>query len=281
MSSWSVIPGKPWFFVASKAASLARACGRMRPKLRATLERSALIALGSAGLLTVVLVGGVEAEVRQVSPRDQVGMMQSVADTPAHAGLAGSPTAQSPQVADCARSMRMASSGVEETGKSPARPLERATIDLITHNSIEINRPLAVVWPLIVDSNAWTQLGLLHGGGPAGQVGELFCVVDPAMPATIQTFAENVEMTTERRRAFKVYDKHGSLGGYVIWTLTEAGGRTVVEYDLYYESVLSSDATPLAKSSPSLAQQRQTRQDKADRKAESELLTLKKLVESK
>lgn len=165
-------------------------------------------------------------------------------------------------------------------GKLEGEARKAAAIDLITHSSIAIDRPPEVVWPLVVNSNVWTQLNLLHRGGRVGQVGEYFNVVDPARLDTVLGFAENVEMTPKQRRTFKVYGKDGQLGGYVTWALKEAVGRTLVTYDLHYESILSDDERQRTNDT-SLAQQRRERRDRAKKKAESELLTLKNLAESK
>lgn len=146
-------------------------------------------------------------------------------------------------------------------------------LDSIIHTSIEIECPPAAVWLHILNSNAWTRLHLIRREGPAGEVGEIFALVDPANRDRIRTvFAKNLELAPEQRRTFKIYDRTGRRGGYVTWTLQGIGESTLVSYDIYYQEFLPQGEAPPT---------RDDRQSAMREGSEAELQQLKKLVEAK
>lgn len=158
---------------------------------------------------------------------------------------------------------------------SSARPLQRNFTGYTSHAEIVINRPSVAIWPYIVNNNEWTRLKLRHASGPRGELGEIFAIVNPLQPEVIMSWAENIEFEPNRRRTFKVYGQDGNLRGFVHWKLQEAGDRTVVSYDIYYESAMS-----VEEAQRSDAASRSARQDSAKTQSASELSALKQLVES-
>lgn len=113
----------------------------------------------------------------------------------------------------------------------------RLAINLIAEGQVEIERPAAVVWPYIVDTNSWKpNRPMVHHAGPTGQVGEVFAIVAPQRPDQIWFLAENVELVPNERRTIKLLDLKGNLLGFAIWRLSEQQGRTSIEYQILAES---------------------------------------------
>jgi len=157
---------------------------------------------------------------------------------------------------------------------------ERVAINLITHSQVEIARQPTAIWPRIVDPSGWKQgLRLVRHAGPQGKAGEVFAAVDPAKAGPPAFFAENVELVPNQRRTIKLTSPSGTLIGFATWTLQEAGGRTVVAYDVYSETLLTPDQ---AKGMSAQAIAAQAREGYATNKKrfDAELLALKRLVES-
>lgn len=169
-------------------------------------------------------------------------------------------------------------------GARPAAAQARAAIDLVTHSEVTIDRPAAAIWPRILDPSAWKQgAKLTHHAGPAGAVGEIFAAVEPGTQDKVAFYVENVELEQGRRRTIKLLapgggGSGGALIGYASWTLTERGGRTVVRYDVYSETMLEpAQAAAMSAAERRAAERtaRETNQARFDR----ELVALKRLVE--
>ncbi|MGE0552086.1 MAG: hypothetical protein AB7R55_01525 [Gemmatimonadales bacterium] len=169
-------------------------------------------------------------------------------------------------------------------GARPADAQARAAIDLVTHSEVTIDRTAAAVWPRIVDPSAWKQGATLrHHAGPAGAVGEVFAALEPGDPGKVAFYVENVELEPGRRRTIKLIapgagGSGGALIGYASWTLTERGGRTVVRYDVYSETVLEA-AQAAATSAAERQKTERTARETSQARFARELVALKRLVE--
>lgn len=154
----------------------------------------------------------------------------------------------------------------------------RVAINLITSNEVTINRPAAAIWPKIVDPSAWKQgLKLVHRSGPVGGQGEVLAAVNPG-DTTTAFLVENAHVVVPRQRTIKLVSPAGQLMGFATWTLREAGGKTVVSYDVVSETVVP---PAQAKSMTPAAVLEQERQgvDVNGRRFQAELEALKRLVE--
>jgi hypothetical protein len=155
----------------------------------------------------------------------------------------------------------------------------RVAVNLITHSSVQIDRPPAVIWPHIVEPNAWKQgLDLRPHAGQPGQIGEVFAAFDPADPGPIGFFAENVELVPNRRRTIKLYDAKGTLLGFGTWTLVVSGGGTMVGYDVYSETLIPPEQAGATSPRARAATEREALESNQKR-FDSELAALKMLVE--
>lgn len=156
---------------------------------------------------------------------------------------------------------------------------ERVALNLVTHSVVTINRPAAAIWPLIVDPSGWKKGATLrHQSGPAGQAGEVFAAMEPGDGAKVAFWVENVELMPNQRRTIKLYAPTGSLIGYATWSIRAAGGRTVVGYDVYSETLID----PAQAKSMTPAQIREAERTSAapnQKRFDQELLALKALVE--
>jgi hypothetical protein len=156
----------------------------------------------------------------------------------------------------------------------------RPAANLVTHSEVTIDRPAAKIWPHILDPNAWKQgAKAWHYAGPAGQVGEVFAAGDPAAKSKPEFLFENVELVPNQHRTIKIYATGGALIGYASWWLKEQGGRTVVGYDVYSETVI--DPAQARASTPEKLRESE-RAAAATNKArfDQELVALKKLVDT-
>jgi hypothetical protein len=156
----------------------------------------------------------------------------------------------------------------------------RVAIDLNTHSEVTIDRSAAAIWPHIVDPSGWKQgARLRRHAGPAGEVGEVFAAQDPGDTATVSFFVENVELEPSRRRTIKLSAPAGALVGYASWTLRETAGRTVVQYDVYSETLLDA-AQAQAMTPAQLAETERSSHATNKARFDQELLALKRLVEA-
>jgi hypothetical protein len=166
------------------------------------------------------------------------------------------------------------------TAVPPTVAQSRVALNLNTHSQVEIDRPAAAIWPHILDPNPWKQgLKLTHHAGPAGQVGEILGAPDPSNRGAAAFYAENVEVVPNQRRTIKLYEPSGRLLGFAIWTLTERNGRTLVEYDVYSETLLPPEL--VRQSKEALAEQERQSFDSNKKRFDDELVALKRLVESR
>ncbi len=155
----------------------------------------------------------------------------------------------------------------------------RVATHLLTHNRIEITRPAATIWPFILKPQAWKQgLQLVHQSGPAGRVGEVFAAVEAANPTRVMLLVENVELVPNERRTIKLLQPDGRLAGFATWTLDETGGRTVVGYDVYSETVLPADQAAKL-SAAAVAELERSEHNANFKRFDAELAALKGLVE--
>ncbi len=156
---------------------------------------------------------------------------------------------------------------------------DRVALNLVTHSEVMINRPAAAIWPLIVDPSGWKKGATLrHQSGSAGQAGEVFAAMEPGDGAQVAFLVENVELAPNQRRTIKLYAPTGDLIGYATWSLRAAGGRTVVGYDVYSETLID----PAQAKSMTPAQIREAERTSAapnQQRFDQELLALKALVE--
>jgi hypothetical protein len=157
----------------------------------------------------------------------------------------------------------------------------RLHIDLVTHNSVVIDRPAAAIWPFIVDITAWKSgPHVRHLDGPRDQVGEVFVANMPDSSSKPLFRLENVEFVPGQRRTIKLYgDETGSLIGYASWELQEVAGKTRVTYDVYSQIDLSGEDAKSATPQDLAAKRTQYETANATR-FQSELQTLKHLVEA-
>jgi hypothetical protein len=154
----------------------------------------------------------------------------------------------------------------------------RTASNLVTHSEVTIDRPAARIWPYLLDPNGWKQgAKAWHHAGPAGQVGEVFGAGDPAAKDQPAFLFENVELVPGRRRTIKLSAPAGALLGYASWWLREQGGRTVVGYDVFTETL--ADAALV--SAPAAEGRRDAEAVIANKaRFDQELLALKRLVEA-
>ena len=164
--------------------------------------------------------------------------------------------------------------------RASAAAQARVATNLNIHSKVTINRPAAAIWSYIVDPSAWKKgATLTHRAGPPGQVGEVFAAAEPGDAAHVAFFVENVELERSQRRTIKIYAPTGALIGFATWTLRAGGGRTVVGYDVYTETLLDSARTP----SMTPAQRQEAERSSVatnQRRFDVELLELKRLVEA-
>lgn len=170
--------------------------------------------------------------------------------------------------------------GILSATASLAIAKDRPAIDLNVYGRIEINRTPAVVWPYIVEPNAWKpDRQLTHYAGIPGQLGEVFAIAD--QKGKIWFLVENVELVANQRRTIKLYTEDGRLLGFASWLLVDGGkGRTIVNYDVHAESLIPEDQIANT-TSASLAAQKQQGYDGNKKRIDTELAELKRLVESK
>ena len=91
---------------------------------------------------------------------------------------------------------------------------------------------------------------------------------------------ENVELVPDQRRTIKLLAIGGGLMGFATFTLDESGGRTVVGYDVYSETVLPPEAAT-GMSADSVARIDRTGREANSRRFQAELESLKRLVEAR
>jgi hypothetical protein len=171
--------------------------------------------------------------------------------------------------------------GALVTMANSAAAQARPAMNLNTHSEVVIDRPAATIWPLIVDPTSWKQgTKSWHYAGPAGQLGEVFAAGDPANRKNVEFFFENVQLVPNQRRTIKIYAPAGELLGFAIWTLREAGARTVVEYDVYSESLVNS-VEARTKTPAELRDAERSYVTTNQQRFDRELLGLKRLVEAR
>jgi hypothetical protein len=174
--------------------------------------------------------------------------------------------------------IRLALLAATATIASEAGGQTRPALDLVTHSEVTIDRRAAVIWPLIVDPSGWKQgLVLSHHSGPRGEAGEVFAA-RARDDTTIAFFVENVELEAARRRTIKLYSPTGTLLGFATWTLEERGGKTAVRYDVYSESLVTSEQAA-ALGAEELRRQASANLATNKSRFDAELLALKRLVE--
>jgi hypothetical protein len=158
---------------------------------------------------------------------------------------------------------------------------ERINLDLITHDSILIDRPPAAIWPLILDNSAWKQgVKALHVSGSRGQVGEVFAATLRDSSSKPLFYMQNIEVVDSRRRTIKLYDAGGGpLIGYASWELLDLGGKTRVSYHVYAEIPLPvEEARDKSPESVAKKQSRYTAKNRS--RFQAELKALKRLIET-
>lgn len=156
----------------------------------------------------------------------------------------------------------------------------RLASNLVTHSEVTINKPASAIWPKIVDPSEWKMgLKLWHHTGPAG-LGEILAAGDPADKANVAFFIENVEFVPNQRRTIKLYTPAGQLIGYATWTLKEAGGKTMASYDVFSETLLTTEQAK-ATTAEQVRAAEQTALATNQKRFDDELLALKRLVEGK
>ncbi len=167
---------------------------------------------------------------------------------------------------------------LRDAGAGDAGGGVRPALNLVTHSTVTIDRPAALVWPHIAEVNAWKQGATLrHHDGPVGETGETLAAIDPANPEAIGFYAENVEVVPGRRRSMKLYLPSGVLIGFASWTLAEEGGRTAVSYDVYSEFLL--EPAQLAAMTPAQrAEQQQSHTTMNQQRFDAELVALARLA---
>lgn len=165
-------------------------------------------------------------------------------------------------------------------GLADAPPWERINGDLVTHNSIVIDRPAGAIWPLIVDVTAWKRGATLrHLSGTRGQVGEIFEAMMNNASTKPLFYMQNIELVDHERRTVKLYAiDSGPLIGYASWELQEFRGKTRVSYDVYGEIPLPADNTKETAQNVAEQQALYTAENKA--RFQAELQELKRLIES-
>jgi len=156
---------------------------------------------------------------------------------------------------------------------------ERAAVNLNAYSQIEIDRPVATVWPYIVDTNSWKpERRLTHRSGPVGQVGEVLAIVGPT--GKVWFLVENVELVANQRRTIKMYDPDGKLLGFATWKLQATGDHTLIEYEIHGESLVAA-AQAGQPGGKSVAEQEREGYAVNKKRIDVEFAALKRLLEAK
>jgi len=158
---------------------------------------------------------------------------------------------------------------------------ERVAVNFNTHDRVELDRPVSVVWPLIVEPNSWKpNRQMVHYAGPAGKVGEVFAIGGGADRSKIWFLAENVELVPNQRRTIKLYDPAGRLLGFATWLLEPAGTRTILRYEVHAESLVPPEKVG-APGTKSVAEQEREGYEVNKKRNDDEFVILKRLLGSK
>lgn len=113
--------------------------------------------------------------------------------------------------------------------EAAASPL--VEFDLSLHHEVEILRPAAVVWPYLDLLRDWkaSVVSVEHVGGIRGSVGEVLRIGQRPGAGTVHVLHTTLAMVAPRWRIQSMVTEDGvTTDGYVIYTLVEHAGRTLV-----------------------------------------------------
>lgn len=161
---------------------------------------------------------------------------------------------------------------------SAQQPPAQETVDLIVRTSIDIDRPAAAVWPVLVDLKAWkSSVGSLqHMSGEPEKEGELRFMTPMNATAQHGYLIQTMRVVPNRQLVLKLFPSdRAAFLGFAAFTLEESERKTRVTYDVYAEYRMG-DMTAQQRSE--LAQQMH---EDVKAKLEAENLQLKKLVEQR
>jgi hypothetical protein len=160
-------------------------------------------------------------------------------------------------------------------------PAPRRALNLVTSESVIIERPARAVWPFILDQSAWkTTVKLQHVGGRMNAEGEIFAARVGEVDTPIMFFLQTMELVPLKRRTIKLYNAEGGpLIGFASWELDDLHDKSKVTYRVYAE-ILASPATTTDNAALLLEQQRRYTSENETR-FRAELAALKRLVETR
>ncbi len=157
---------------------------------------------------------------------------------------------------------------------------DRPALELVTYNEIVIDRSASVIWPHILDPEAWKQGAKLElVGGEQGKLGAIYRAFLPVKPGETLFYSEDVELVPNQVRSIKIYQPaQGALTGYSSWRLRAEGESTRLSYHVLSEFLLPAEAAAMPAAALN-AMQEKNRKDN-HRRFQQELEALKRLVEN-
>jgi len=128
----------------------------------------------------------------------------------------------------------------EALGETPAY--------VLLDGSFLIDRPVDVVWPLILEYTSWQQYSSAdHISGKAGHVGEVVLLKkeEPGLENFPQYYARTLKIEPCRRVVWKTWpavaDQGPPFWGIVDFRVSDKDGRTRFTYSVYYEFALQGE----------------------------------------
>jgi len=107
--------------------------------------------------------------------------------------------------------------------------------DLALHAEVEISRPAAVVWPYLERLREWKDsvVSLEHLEGTPGTVGAVQRIGQRPGTVTVHVLHRTLAVTAPRWKIQSMVAEDGvTTDGYVIYTLVERDGRSLVLCDV-------------------------------------------------
>lgn len=120
--------------------------------------------------------------------------------------------------------------------------------DLALHAEVEICGPATLVWPYLDLMREWKDsvVSVEHIDGTPGTVGEVRRIGQRPGPTTVHVLHKTLAMMAPRWKIQSMVTEDGTTSdGYVIYTLIERDGRTLVLCDVAAKVRVPSSNVPL------------------------------------